>query len=99
MPNANVAEGYNIRTFISAAENANVPIPQYLRERLFKAADFEANTLESQMRLTLLNIYFRQPWDYWGSLLEAQLDEEYHYTWSINRFIDNLVELLDMCDI
>ena len=99
MVNANVAEGYNINTFISAAQDANVPIPHDLRERLFRAVDFEANTLETQMRLTLLNIYLKHTWDYWGSLLEAQLNEEYHYTWSIDTFIAKLIELLDMCGI
>ena len=99
MVNANVAEGYNISTFISEAQDANVQIPPDLRERLFKAVDFAANTLEAQMRLTLLHIYLRHPWDYWGTLIEAGPNEDYHYTWSIDRFIDTLVELLDMCDI
>ena len=99
MVNANVAEGYNISTFISAAHDANVPIPQDLQARLFTAVEFEANTLEAQIRITLLNIYFKNPWEYWENLIEARINEEYHYTWSIYSFIDNLVELLDLCDI
>ena len=99
MVNVNIVEGYNISTFISAANDANIFVPQDLQDRLCKAVNFEANTLESQMRLSLLNIYFKKPWDYWGNLIEAGPNEEYHYTWTIDRFIDSLGELLDMCDI
>jgi hypothetical protein len=99
MVNSNNHKVRNIDTFIQAAQTDEVPFSNDLICKLYTTIDAESNDLHESVLIALLNIYFNQPWDYWGTIIVCELNEDPKYEWSIGKFVETLMNLSNQIHI